>query len=270
MIFSQSHAEILKLHYICFEIADFFTTFIVSLPYTQIKLVLNLLFSKQLSVFGSMCPMKRLFSSFILIFCSCILLSGCTASDPNNTPEDNSPVVSETETLNTKTIYIRSVVDSRKFQKEADDRSLQVIPDDEKDVERVIGLKRNTLGMAIGTIHLHENQSVTGITKDALIKGLKNSDYSLIDKKDNLSADTLIAEVKVVKFWTWHTPGVWDIDINAEIEAVITLKNESSENKIQIKGSGKTKKNIGTEEAYHEAIALARDAILKDLKKKLH
>ena len=212
--------------------------------------------------------MKRLFTGFMPIISSCILLSGCTISAPSAT-KDNAPVVQEEKTVSEKSIYISSVVDSRKFQKKADDRSVQVIADDEKDIDRVIGLKRNTLGMAIGTIHLHENQSVTGITKEALIKGFKNSGYKFVDKK-GISPDTVIAEVKVVKFWTWHTPGVWDIDINAEIEAVITLKNQSAENKIQIKGSGKTQKNIGTEEAYHDAIALARDALLKDLKKKLH
>jgi hypothetical protein len=214
--------------------------------------------------------MKSLFTVFMLISCSCILLSGCVALDEDKTQKDNTAVVTSGEKVAQKTIYLRAVTDSRKFQKKADDRSVQIIADDEKDIDRVIGLKRNTLGMAIGTIHLHENQSITGITRDTVIKGLKSSGYTIIDKKESISQNTVIAEVRVTKFWTWHTPGVWDIDINADIEADIILKDNLAQKKIKIKGSGKTKKNIGTEEAYHDAISLAKDALLKDLKKKLH
>lgn len=213
--------------------------------------------------------MKRLFSSLMLTLCTSLLLCGCTTSETDSTPKDNIKITTAAEPVMEKSIYISTVVDNRNFQKESKDRSVQVITEDEKDCQRVIGLKRNTLGMAIGTIHLHENQSVTGLTKDTLIKGLKNSGYKVIDKKENITGDTVIAEVRITKFWTWHTPGVWNIDINAQIENVITLKSADREDKLVIKGSGKTKKNIGTEEAYHDALGLAQEELVRDLKQKL-
>ncbi len=213
--------------------------------------------------------MKKLFSSFMLIIGAGLMLCGCAASASGKVQTADEQITVTPEPVMKKTIFISAVVDNRKFQKESEDRSVPVIDPEEKDRARVIGLKRNTLGMAIGTIYLHENKSVTGITQQDVIKALKTSGYKIIDKKDNISSDTVIVDVEVTKFWAWHKPGLWDIDINAQIENVITIKNNGKEDKITVRGSGKTKKNIGTEEAYHDAIDLAREELLRDLKKKL-
>lgn len=213
--------------------------------------------------------MKKILADFLMsIFVLC-LIAGCATTHSDKVIEDKGTTSEKTLPAAKKTIFISSVVDSRKFQKKSDDRSVQVLDTSKEDKTKVIGLKRNNLGMVIGTLYLEDNKTVEQFTREAVSRTLKQNGYTLIENKGKIKEDTVIADIQITKFWTWHTPGIWDIDIKSEIEHIVTLKRNGKQDKLRVNGLGTTKKSIGTYEAYQQSIRAAHENLLKNLKKKL-
>lgn len=213
--------------------------------------------------------MKKLLTNFLMSIFVLGLITGCTTSPSGKNIEDKGTISEKTLPAAKKTIFINSVADNRKFLQKSDDRSVQVLDTAKEDKSKVIGLKRNNLGMVIGTLYLDDNKTVEQFTRDAVSRTLKQNGYTVIENKGKIQKDTVIADIQITKFWTWHTPGIWDIDIKSEIEHIVTLKRNGKVDKLRVNGLGTTKKAIGTHEAYQQSIKAAHENLLKNLKKKI-
>gem|GEM_PF-1829213 len=213
--------------------------------------------------------MKGIIFYFMMLLSTCILITGCTTSDTNGTPNANEAVSPDNTQSTKNTIYIGSISDDRTFLQKSDDRSVPVLDTTKYDKSKVIGKKRSTIGLSIGTLYLDDNQTVTDFIKESFIKAAKQSGYTVIQNKAKIDENTVRADIQIVRFWTWYSNGVWDIDIKAEIENTITLKSKDKTEKFKVKGSGIIKKPIGTDKAYNAAVDTARDNLVKDIRSKL-
>ena len=213
--------------------------------------------------------MKGILFYFMMLLSTCALITGCAISDSGETPNTNETVFQDNLQSQKKTIYISSITDVRKFQEKSEDRSIPVLDVTKYDKSKVIGKKRSSIGLSIGTLYLDDNQTVTDFIKESFIKAAKQSGYTVIQNKAKIDENTVRADIQIVRFWTWHSNGVWDIDIKAEIENTITLKNNDKTEKLKVKGSGIVEKPIGTDKAYNAAVDTARDNLVKDIRSKL-
>ncbi|MBP5243186.1 MAG: hypothetical protein J6Z28_00515 [Succinivibrio sp.] len=213
--------------------------------------------------------MKRILFYFMMLLSTCILITGCVISGSNVTPDENEAVSSENAQYTKNTIYIGSISDVRKFQQKSDDRSVPVLDTTKYDKSKVIGKKRSTIGLSIGTLYLDDNQTVSEFIKESFVKAAKQSGYTVIENKAKIDKNTVRADIQIVRFWTWYSTGVWDIDIKAEIENTITLKSDDKTEKLKVKGSSTIEKPIGTDKAYNAAVDTARDNLVKDIRAKL-
>ena len=213
--------------------------------------------------------MKRILFYFMMLLSTCILITGCATPDSNVTPNENEAVSSDNGQAYKNTIYIGSISDVRKFQLKSDDHSIAVLDTAKYDKSKVIGKKRGTIGLSIGTLYLDDNQTVSEFIKESFIKAAKQSGYTVIQNKSKIDKNTVKADIQIVRFWTWYDTGVWDIDIKAEIENTITLSCEDKTEKLQVKGASVIEKPMGTDKAYNAAVDTARDNLVKDISKKL-
>lgn len=138
----------------------------------------------------------------------------------------------ETAPSNGKQIYINSVVDKRVFELKPADPSTPSLDPSEAQSDavkaRAVGRKRNGYGMALGDILLNENQSVSSVIKDSLKDALTDKGYQVIDAKEQITPQTYIADVKIIKFWSWMNMGFWALTLSCEIETNVDVKQEGN------------------------------------------
>lgn len=162
---------------------------------------------------------------------SALFFSGC-ATKRGEVALQVPTAKTEVAPSNGKQIYINSVVDKRFFElKPADPSTPSLDPSEAQDdaiKARAVGRKRNGYGMALGDILLSENQSVNSVVKDALKEALVDKGYQVIDNKEQITPQTYIADVKIVKFWSWMNMGFWALTLSCEIETKVDLKKEGT------------------------------------------
>lgn len=133
---------------------------------------------------------------------------------------------------NGKQVYINSVVDKRFFEFKPTEPSIPSLDPSETQSDaikaRAVGRKRNGYGMALGDILLNENQSVSSVIKDSLKGALIDKGYQVIENKEQITPQTYIADVKILKFWSWMNMGFWALTISCEIETNVDFKKEGS------------------------------------------
>lgn len=171
--------------------------------------------------------------SFItLVFAtSALLFTGC-ATKRGEVALQVPAVKTATAPSNGKQIYINSVVDKRVFELKPADPSTPSLDPSEAQSDavkaRAVGRKRNGYGMALGDILLNENQSVSSVIKDSLKEALTDKGYSVIEAKEQITPQTYIADVKIIKFWSWMNMGFWALTLSCEIETNVDIKQEGN------------------------------------------
>ncbi|MCK5273341.1 MAG: hypothetical protein KAR37_01740 [Alphaproteobacteria bacterium] len=160
----------------------------------------------------------------IAILCLGFIASGCAT---NRGIVD----VSVPETANPDTtilLKITEVRDRRVFQIKPPVPSIPSLKNDEINdqtiTKRAIARKRNTYGMGLGDILLPPGRSVDQLARGVLENALRESGYAVVseDEPGYETARALTADIE--KFWSWVTPGFWQITL--QFEAQVVLKGD--------------------------------------------
>lgn len=165
---------------------------------------------------------------------SALFFTGCATKRGEVALQVPAATKAEVAPSNGKQVYINSVVDKRIFEVKPPEPSIPSLDPSEAQSDaikaRAVGRKRNGYGMALGDILLNENQSVSSVIKDSLKEALMGKGYQVIENKEQITPQTYIADVKILKFWSWMNMGFWALSISCEIETDVDLKQEGAPN----------------------------------------
>jgi hypothetical protein len=138
-------------------------------------------------------------------------------------------------------IKIVTVLDQRTFEHKPSDPSIPSLAS-ESDLAnpaittRAIGRKRGGYGMALGDVLLPEGKTVTSLVEDAVANAYRGAGFRVLSK-DAAGYDTAVpVDVKIKKFWSWNTPGFWQMSIENRLEVVITAPQPGFENGATVEG----------------------------------
>ena len=203
----------------------------------------------------------------LTIICfSSLLLTGC-ATSTSEISINTEQLTLQNNTQSTKTVFVRNIIDERKFDPDTNDPSVPSVDyetEDEKD--HAIGRKRNAYGMALGSIVLTEEQSVRSLTRDAIVQALIDNGYNVIKNEKDITSKTLIVDISIKKFWAWMKPGFWSITLSNDIVADINVVNTSKEKQCNIKGEYKEGFQTGTAGNYTKVIQKSFNRFYLDAK----
>jgi len=164
---------------------------------------------------------------------SALLFTGC-ATKRGEVALQVPTVKTETVPSNGQQIYINSVVDKRVFEVKPPEPNIPSLDPSEAQSDaikaRAVGRKRNGYGMALGDILLNEDQSVNSVIKNSLTEAFVAKGYQVIENKEQITPQTTIADVKILKFWAWMNPGFFAITISCEIETNVDIKQKGDPN----------------------------------------
>lgn len=194
------------------------------------------------------------FASSIILFTGCATKRGEVALQVPTTK-------TETVLPNGKQVYINSVVDKRMFELKPAEPSTPSLDPSEPQSDaikaRAVGRKRNGYGMALGDILLNENQSVSSVIKDSLKEALTDKGYYIIDNKEHVTPQTYIADIKIVKFWSWMNMGFWALTLSCEIETNVAFQQEGSSKTYNLHVKAADSFQTGMESNYIEVMQKA-------------
>lgn len=163
---------------------------------------------------------------------STLLFTGCATKRGEVALQVPAATKAEVVPSNGKQVYINSVVDKRVFEIKPPEPSIPSLDPSEPQSDaikaRAVGRKRNGYGMALGDILLNENQSVSSVIKDSLKEALMDKGYQVIENKEQVTPQTYIADIKILKFWSWMNMGFLALSISCEIETTVDLKKEGT------------------------------------------
>ncbi len=219
--------------------------------------------------------MKKIVSRFFLTLAfatSALLFTGCATKRGEvalQVPASNV----ETAPSNGKHVYINSVVDKRIFEVKPPEPSTPSLDPSEAQNDaikaRAVGRKRNGYGMALGDILLNENQSVSSVIKDSLGEALTDKGYNVIKTKEQITPQTYIADVKIIKFWSWMNMGFWALTISCEIETDIEFKQEGKPKTYNLHVKAADSFQTGMESNYIEVMQKALKEYVSQAKKEI-
>ncbi|AOO66477.1 hypothetical protein [Sulfurospirillum halorespirans] len=200
--------------------------------------------------------------SFItLVFAtSALLFSGCAAKR-GEVALQVPTATAETAPSNGQQIYINSVVDKRVFEVKPPEPNIPSLDPSEPQTDaikaRAVARKRNGYGMAMGDIVLNANQTVNSVIKESLKEAFKNKGYHVIENKEQITPQTYIADVNILKFWAWMNPGAFAIALSCEIETNIKMKKEGDPKTYNVSVKAADSYQMGTESNYIEIMQKA-------------
>lgn len=194
-----------------------------------------------------------------------IIMAGCATNTSEITVNtSNFTITEKPQTI--KTVFIKNIVDERVFKLDSDDPSVpsvQTSTDEERD--HVIGRKRNAYGMAMGKIVLTPEQTVRGLTRQAITQALVENGYKVISEEKNITKDTVIMDVTINKFWAWMNPGFFYLTLSSNIEANVNVqKSMDSSHNVEIKGSHKEGFQMATDDNWLIAIQTSFENFYKN------
>ncbi len=207
----------------------------------------------------------------VAVFTSVFFLSGCATS--RAIIDVPMPASGEVSKSNGKEIYINSVTDLRVFEVKPPVPSTPSLdPSEEqgdKIKQRAIARKRSGYGMGLGDILLPEGKTVEFLITAALKQAFIEKGYSVLNKKEQITDNAYIADVKINKLWSWMNPGFLAITLSTEITTDIVIKNNevTDEKNISVKISDNFQ--TGVESNYVEVMQSALTAYITELKLKL-
>lgn len=205
----------------------------------------------------------------LLFAISALFFSGCAAKRGEvalAVPTANAEAVPS----NAQQIYINSVTDKRIFEFKPSEPNIPSLDPSEPQTDdikaRAVGRKRNGYGRAMGDIVLNANQTVNSVIKDSLKEALKSKGYQVIESKDQITPQTYIADVKIVKFWAWMNPGAFAITLSCEIETNVNMKKEGDPQTYNIHVKAADSYQMGTESNYIEIMQIALQKYISEAK----
>lgn len=180
------------------------------------------------------------------------------------------PISMNMPSSNGKQIYINSVTDERVFEIKPSEPNIPSLDPSNTQGDnikaRAIARKRNSYGMALSDILLSEHQSVSGIVESSLKEALEENGFEILDNKSQVSPQTYIADIQIVKFWSWMNPGFWAITISCEVETKVDLHKEGVLETYNIHTKTADTFQKGNENNYKAVIQKALQAYIEDAK----
>ena len=89
---------------------------------------------------------------------------------------------------------------------------------------------------------LAPNTSIPDLVTLGLTNALTEKGYTVLTKKEDVTAETYLVDVKIKKFWSWMNPGAFAITLSTEISTDMVMKNGANkplvDKNISIKESG--------------------------------
>jgi hypothetical protein len=163
-------------------------------------------------------------------------------------------------------IAVSGVKDARIFQNRPPEPStpsidgdVATLTDDQQAL--MIGRQRNTYGMALGDVALPANTSIKAKTRSLVEEGLRRHGY---DVTSNASAANK-AEIVVVEFWGWSTPGMFTIPFEARVSCTIDVTVDGKTTRIVVNGYGINHAQMASDANWQKAYTLAFNDFLVKL-----
>jgi len=209
--------------------------------------------------------------TILVLMALCAVVSGCATS--RSVLDINTPVATGGSSISEKEVYINSIVDKRVFEANPRTPSIPSLdPSEEANSEirlRAVGRKRNTYGKALGDILLKEGETVETLIAASVRTAFADSGYKVLNEKNQATASTYIVDGAIDKFWTWFTPGFWQITISAEIDTTLTITPPENGDIKRVSANSQLQAQTGLENNYIESIQNALQAYINELKRQL-
>lgn len=157
-----------------------------------------------------------------LAVCAAFALTGCATNVSEFKIDDQALTTTQTEQIQNQSIFIRNIVDARTFDPATRDPSVpSVICASETEKDHAIGRKRNGYGKALGSLVLTPEQTVRGLTREALENALLENGWNVIHDEKNVTPNTVIVDVTITKWWAWMNPGFWQLTLSSNMAATV-------------------------------------------------
>ncbi len=204
-----------------------------------------------------------LFATSALFFSGCAAKRGEVALQVPTAKAEATP-------SNGKQIYINSVVDKRVFEVKPPEPNIPSLDPSEAQTDaikaRAVARKRNGYGMAMGDIVLNADQTVNSVIKDSLIEAFTGNGYHVIETKDQITPQTYIADIQILKFWSWMNPGAFAITLSCEIETNVNVQKEGNLENHSLHVKAADSFQMGTESNYIEIMQKALQQYIAEAK----
>lgn len=151
-----------------------------------------------------------------------ILLSGC-AQIRTDVNVDTSYLTLKSPQSSSKSVFIRSLEDNRKFVPGTKDPSVPSLkPVNKNAQDHMIGRKRSAFGAAIGWISLVPEQTVTDLIRKIIAQSYIDNGFQVVSDKGQINSNTINIDISINKLWAWMDLGAWTATGNHEIEVDLT------------------------------------------------
>jgi hypothetical protein len=185
-----------------------------------------------------------------------VLLGACATNRSHidlAVPQPSAPALAQ----GSKIVVVDTVIDERRFEENPSDPSIPSLKKGRRyalDAEgraSAVARKRNGFGRAIGDIVLNPPQTVETLTRDLVRTGLGRRGYTVVDAADAPDGATTL-DVRIVRFWSWFTPGFWVVDMEATIDTLLTWQG-ALDGEATVTGYGKKSAPTGRDGNYIQA-----------------
>lgn len=196
-----------------------------------------------------------------------LFLTGC-ATNVSTFTIDTSNLKSENQS-ETKTVYVRNIIDAREFDTNTKDPSIPSVEyanSSEKD--HAIGRKRNTWGKALGSLVLTPEQTVSGLTREVVEYGLQENGWKVVRNQEDVTSKTLVVDVTITKWWAWMNPGFWQITLSSNMAATVQPTTNKAK-KVEIASLYKEGFQTGLDDNWLRVLQGAFDSLVRDSKEKM-
>ena len=154
------------------------------------------------------------------------LLSGCAATRSTF----DVPIAQAPSDTTKGFVKITQVRDQRRFETAPRNPSTPSLQNPEEIHDpaitaRAIARKRGGDGNAMADILLPEGRTVEQLVREAVAKAVQEKGYAVVNEQSPAFARALPLAVDIQQFWSWATPGFWQV--SAEFEGILLLKSEA-------------------------------------------
>lgn len=195
-----------------------------------------------------------------------MFLSGCATNVSTLEPDLSMCAGQNNATETAQTVFIKNVTDERVFAANARADMPTWSNDGSYEEERAIGRKRNGFGKAMGGLVLPEGMPATSVVKEVLTQAFSDNGYRVVKQETEVTDETRVVNVKMPKFWSWMTPGFWQIHLSSNIEADVSGFNKEA---VKIKGRYTEGFQTGVESNWLTVLNQAIKNFYEDAKAKL-
>lgn len=205
----------------------------------------------------------------VLIAATALFLTGCATSRSVldiTVPDVPNPAGSQA-------VKIIEVVDKRPFELKPNNPAIPSLQNGEiKDptiTRRAVARKRNTYGAALGDVLLPEGQTVTELTRSALVNGLRESGYMVVAAGEPGYDTAIPVSAEIEQFWAWMTPGFWQIKLDYRAHIQLTGDWPLAGDKRFLEGDVRVLSYAATESEWQRVINTGLEKLIQNLKSML-